>query len=417
MSGSNDTARSAPEKLSLGRLWVLMVTAFVDLVGFALILPLLPFYATRFGADAFTVGILMAVFALAQILTGPMWGRLSDRWGRRPIILGAQLLSAVAFVTFAYADTVWLLLLSRFLQGAGGGTPSVVSAYVSDAVVAEERAKALGWITACTSAGVMIGPAIASLSVGYSHHAPGLIAAGLSVLNLLFAWRWLPESAPRRHRSQRPPLAGEIFTILRHPGRKTSALVWVYAAGMMAFMAMNAVVALFLAARFDVTEENIGWFYFAVGLVSVVMRGVALGPLVARFGEVRVLRLGCLCLGLGMTAAPFADNVWLFALAMVLVPAGTAMLFPCTTSLISRYADPDHVGQTMGVQQAFGGMSRLVGPVWAGAAFQQLGEPTPFWLGGAIVLLTALASLRLHPGEAPKEPARPAAGPGPGVTG
>ncbi len=390
-----------PGKLSLERLWVLMVTAFVDLIGFSLVLPLLPFYATRFGGSAFTVGILIGVFALAQMLFAPFWGWLSDRHGRRPIILAAQALAASAYVTFAFADSVALLLLSRFLQGAGGGTPGVVSAYVADTVDQDERAKALGWISACTSAGVMIGPAIASWSVGWSRAAPGLIAAGLCVLNFLFAWRWLPESSVQRSTKKRS-IRGDLVEILRHPTRKVSALVWIYAAGMMAFMAMNAVTALFLAYRFEITERSIGIFYFAVGAVSVVMRAVILGRLVYRFGEVRVLRLGALTLGIGMIIAPFAISPAQFLIVILLIPAGTAMLFPSTTSLISRYADPDHVGQTLGVQQAFGGVSRLLGPVWAGAAFQQLGEPVPYWLAGGLVLAMALFTLRLSPGEAPR---------------
>ncbi len=175
--------------------------------------------------------------------------------------------------------------------------------------------------------------------------------------------------------------------------------MWIYAAGMMAFMAMNAVLALFLAARFGITERSIGGFYFAVGLVSVVMRAAVLGRLVHRFGEVRVLRLGALVLGCGMALAPFAASPVQFLPAILLVPAGTAMLFPSTTSLISRFADAGHVGQTLGVQQAFSGLSRLLGPVWAGVVFQQIGESVPFWLAGALVLLTALFSLRLRPGE------------------
>ena len=392
------------KKLSLERLWVLMVTAFVDMIGYALIIPLLPFYATRFGADAFTVGLLMAIFALAQMLSSPLWGRLSDHMGRRPVILFSQVLAAAAYVVFAYAESVPLLLLSRFLQGAGGGTPSVVSAYVSDAVQPSERAKALGWITACTSAGVMIGPAIASFSVGYGYHVPGLISAGLCGLNILFVWRWLPESAPKVKKSKpRRSVRGQIGDVLAHPLEATSSLILIYTAGMMAFMAMNAVMALFLASRFGITEESIGWFYFAVGGVSVIMRAILLGALVQRFGEVRILRIGAFLLGLGMIVAPFATTPWQFLSAIILLPAGTALLFPSTTSLVSRYADPEVVGQTMGVQQSFGGMSRLVGPIWAGAAFQHLGEPMPFWLAGALVWLTGIFALRLQPGEARKK--------------
>lgn len=389
-----------------------MVTAFVDMIGFALLLPLLPLYAQRFGADAFTVGLLMASFALAQLICAPLWGRLSDRVGRRPVILTSLSLAAIAFLIFAFAESVFMLLVCRLLQGAGGGNMSVISAYVSDSVGPQERAKGLGWITACTSAGVMIGPAIGALAIGagLGLAAPGLIAAVLCVLNILFAWRWLPESSAREARDkprQPPRIRHQIFNVLRHPTQPTSSLIWIYASGMMAFMAMNGILALFLAHRFAVDESNIGWFYVAVGLVSVVIRGLVLGVVVRRFGEVRVLRIGALLLGSGMSLAPLATTPWLFLMFALLIPTGTALLFPSTTSLVSRYADPREVGQTLGVQQAFGGVSRLLGPIWAGAVFQHIAPGVPFWMGGGLVLLTALFALRLHPGEAPRKPSPP----------
>ncbi|NJL28629.1 MAG: MFS transporter, partial [Thermoanaerobaculia bacterium] len=188
-----------------------------------------------------------------------------------------------------------------------------------------------------------------------------------------------------------------IAGILRNPTQITSTLIWIYAAGMMAFMGMNAVMALFLKARFGITEHNIGWFYVVTGAVSVVMRALILGPLVRRFGEVRVLRGGALCLSAGMCLAPFATSPLSFLAAMVLVPTGTALLFPSTTSLISRYCEPDAVGQTLGVQQGFGGISRLLGPLVAGFVFQHVGTGVPFWLGGGLVFATALFALRLTP--------------------
>lgn len=396
-------------RLSLKRLWVLMVTAFVDMIGFALLLPLVPLYATRFGADAFTVGLLMAAYAFAQMVSAPLWGRLSDHLGRRPVILGAQAVAATAFVTFAYADTVWLLLVCRLVQGAGGGTTSVLSAYVSDSVGPRERAKGLGWLTACTSAGVMIGPAIGSLAIsaGWGLESPGLIAAVLCLLNIAFAWRWLPESSAvvlPSERRERPSIRHQMLTALGHPTLPVNTLIWIYTAGMMAFFAMNAVLALYLADRFGIHEGNIGWYYVVVGGVSVVMRAAVLGAMVQRFGEVRTLRLGALLLGIGMCTAPLAATPVTFLMAILLIPSGTALLFPSTTSLVSRYADPRQMGQTLGVQQAFGGMSRLLGPIWGGAVFQHVGQGMPFWLAGSLVLATALFSLRLHPGEAPRPP-------------
>ncbi|MDA8021090.1 MAG: MFS transporter [Thermoanaerobaculia bacterium] len=396
-------ARSESGGLELSRLWVLMVTAFVDMIGFALVMPLLPFYALRFGADASTIGFLMSSFAFGQLVTAPLWGRLSDRIGRRPVIITAQAIAAGAFLIFAFAGSVWLLFVCRILQGVGAGSLGTVSAFVSDVVEPRRRAEALGWITACTSAGVMVGPAIGSLTVGLSQAAPGVIAASMSLLNMIFAFYWLHEPktpTQGQEKTRRAPIRGQLLEVIGHPLRRVHSLIWIYTAGMMAFMAMTGVMALYLEEVFGITERNIGWFYVAVGAVSVVMRGLILGKLVNRLGEVRVLRLGALSLGLGMIGVTLAAGPWLFAFALLLVPTGTALLFPCTTSLVTRYARKDQVGQTVGVQQAFGGMSRLLAPIWAGLVFESVGVREPFWIGGALVLLTALVALRLAPGEA-----------------
>ncbi len=387
----NEISRRPPggiEGGELQRLWVLMTTAFVDMLGYALIFPLMPLYAKDFGANAFTIGLLLAAFALAQLLTAPLWGRLSDRVGRRPVIIGGQALSALAFLVFAFASTltpaagagqwslpVWLLLASRFAQGAGGGTISANHAYIGDAVKPEQRAKALGWVTACSSAGVMIGPAIGSLSLAWSGNdaTPGIIAAGLCTASALFAWRWLPESSPseaRKEPRERPPLLGSVIAVVLRPARTVHSMILVYSSGMLAFMAGAGIVSLYLSDRFGITKTEIGYFYVVTGFVSVVMRGLLLGPLVKLLGEIRVVRLGALTIATGFTVAPLANSPGLFLVAILAMPTGTALLFPSTTSLISRYAERGETGQMHGVQQAFGGTARLLAPVGAGAAYQ-----------------------------------------------
>lgn len=392
--------------LSLRRLWVLMVSAFVDMIGFALILPLLPLYAKEFGADPFTIGILLASFAFAQLATAPFWGKVSDRIGRRPVIIGGQFLSAVAFLVFAAADSVWLLLLSRLAQGAGGGTLSAVQAYIVDSAAPDERARAIGWITACTSAGVMIGPGIASLAVRWTTSAPGLIAAMLCVVNILFAWHWLPESATpgqREETTSRRPIWQSVAQVLRRPTAPAPTLIWIYAGGMLAFMSVAGLMSLYLSDRFGITKETIGGYYVVIGMVSVIMRALILGFLVKHFGEVRVLRLGAMSLIIGLASAPLTQGPWQFLLAIVFVPIGTALLFPSTTSLISRHSAVSEMGQTLGVQQTFGGVSRFVAPIWAGAVYQGYGSAMPFWISAGIMVLLGLFSLRLHPGETLKQ--------------
>ena len=376
------------------RLWVLMLTVLVDMMGFLIVLPLLPFYAERLGASPFEVGALVSSFALAQLATAPLWGRLSDRYGRRPMILAGTLISAIAYVLFESADAVWLLYLSRLVQGAGAGTVGVVQAYLSDSVPEEERAKALGWLTAASSAGVMIGPAIASLSAGLGLIGPGYLAAGLCGLNFVFALTLLPESSSREHRPERKQTRGAtrraVLQILTRPAGPTGAPIWIYAFGMMAFMAMNGVLALYLERRFGVTEATIGWLYVYVGGVSLIMRTLVLGPAVRRFGEVGALRLGALSMAVALASLPLAATIWQLALAALFMPVGTALLFPSTTSQTSRNAPRGQTGLLLGVQQLFGGVARMVGPLWSGAIFQHLGIRAPFFVAAGLMLAVRL---------------------------
>ncbi|MEE8367521.1 MAG: MFS transporter [Thermoanaerobaculia bacterium] len=379
------------------RLGVLMATVFIDMIGFLIVLPLLPFYAEKLGATPFVVGALISSFAVAQLASAPIWGRLSDKYGRRPMILSGLLISAVAYVLFESADSTWLLFLSRFVQGFGGGTVGVVQAYLSDSVAKQDRAKAFGWLTAATSAGVMVGPAIGSLAASYGTIGPGYLAAIFCVVNFAFAFFWLKETAPTR--TARPGRSGEevpstprgsirraIGEILRHPRSLVAKLVWIYSLGMMAFMAMNGVLALFLERQFGVNEATIGWFFVYVGGVSLLMRSLILGPAVRRFGEVPVMRAGAISIGLGLVTLPLARNFWELGAAVLLIPIGTALLFPTTTSLVSHCAPEEQTGLTLGVQQAFGGVARMLGPLWAGAVFQYFGVAMPFWLAAGFMV-------------------------------
>jgi MFS family permease len=377
--------------IPLARLAVLMATGCLDMMGMLMVLPLVPFYAKRMGASDTMVGVLAGSHAFAMLLTAPVWGRLSDRFGRRPSILLGLVASGIAFLVFAVTNNLWVLLLSRLFQGAGAGTIGVVQAYISDTVEPGQRAKALGWFTAATSAGVMIGPVIGSLASRIGPHAPGFIAAGLALLNVTAAFWLLPEPPRTTSLSVRRHLRHAIADIFRHPLTPAHRMIWIYTAGMMAFMAMNGILALFLQRRFGVTTSTIGYFYLYVGGIGLLMRGGVLGRLVDKLGDVRVLRLGALSIALGQALVPFARNVPVLVALMALVPIGTAMLFPATTAQVSRHAPAGHVGEFMGLQQLMGGVSRVLAPVWAGAAFQHLGIDWPFWI--AATLMTAVGAL------------------------
>lgn len=388
----------------LQRLWVLMVTAFVDTLGSFLVIALLPFYAQRYGASAFEVGALVAVFSLAQTLTTPLWGRASDRLGRRPVLLLGLAVSAVSYVVFAYADSIWLLMMSRLAQGVGGGTVSVVFAYISDAVPPDRRAQSIGWVTAATSLAAMIGPSLGSFAVRLSPEAPGLVTAAICGVAILLAWLRLSEPGARGGPQEKTPsLARSLLDVVARPARPQSTLVWIYVAGQLAFTAMMAMAALFLERRFGVDETTI-WIFFAfVPGISLLVRVAILGGAVRQFGEARVLRIGALCFGIGLLGMPLPHTVAGLAAIVALIPLGFSLLFPSTTALVTRHCrNQREVGQVLGVQQAYGGLSRILGPLVAGVAFEHLGIGSPFWLTGGLLLALIAVTVRVDlaaPGE------------------
>lgn len=391
---SSDDLPSDGGKTAFGKLVVLMITAFIDMLGLLMILPLLPFYAKNLGAGGFVVGLLVSSFSVAQLLSAPMWGRFSDRYGRRPALMVGLGASAVAYVVFAYADSLWLLFLSRIVQGAGGGTVSVIQAYVADATKPEDRAKSLGWLSAATNAGVALGPVIGSWVQHWSAHTPGLVAAALCVVNMAFARKYLTEirkpggSSTDGSKSVRRSSREAVFRVLSHPSEPSSRLILIYAIAIGAFQGTTAILALFLAWRFGVTADTIGYFFMYIGVLSVVVRALILGRLVDRVGEPRLSRWGVVFLAVGLVGVSLSHDYFTLALAVGMLPLGTAFTFPCVTAMLSRVVSSSERGLYMGVQQTYGGITRVAFPVILGAAFDYLGEPTPFLISAAMVLAT-----------------------------
>jgi len=395
MSGAHRTGQ-------FRRLAVLIAVNFVDMIGFMIVLPLLPFYALKLQASPETIGRLIASFSVAQLVSAPIWGRVSDRYGRRPALLIGLSASAAAYVVFGLAHSVWLLFLSRLVQGAGGGTTGVAQAYVADTVDPADRARALGWLSAATSAGVMLGPAIGSFAAHFGQAAPGMIAAALCLINVFFAWKWLPEShkepsaLPARGRK---PIWHPAWMALRHPGTPIARLLWIYGVGMIAFASMTSVLALYLGVEFGIDEKSIGYIFLYVGVLSFVMRSLLLGPIVDQIGETWAMRIGTLLLVLGLALYPLPRDLWTLAVVIPLVPIGTALLFPATTSLMSRYSEPGELGTTMGVAQTFAGLARVLAPILATITFQRLGHGWPFYVAGGFVALVGIMAFQVdvHP--------------------
>src|SRR2546421_3992854 len=399
------------------KLFTLMVTAFVDMVGLLMIIPLLPFYVKTLGGSGVNVlgfhmgvgllsGIIVAAFTFAQLLSAPAWGRFSDRVGRRPTLLIALGASAAAYLIFGFAHSLVVLFLSRIVQGAGGGTVGVIQAYVADSTDPKDRARALGWLSATTNLGVALGPVLGSFALALGkrdlmpgartlemgHAAPGIMAAALCLLNMIFAARFLNES--RDFTEQ--PQAGEvrrsssqvIWRVISHSREPSSRLIWIYAIAIGAFQGSFSVLALFLNVRFQVTKETIGYFFMYVGAISVFTRVLLLGRMVDWLGEANLSRLGLVFLAAGVVGMPLSRNLGMLAIAVALIPLGTAFTFPCVTALLSRVTATRERGLYMGMQQTYGGVARIIAPLFFGWAFDSIGVSAPYFFSSAFLLAT-----------------------------
>jgi MFS family permease len=415
------------------KLFALMATAFIDMLGLLMIIPILPFYVkTLTGSGIYfwgwhigigtIMGFIVASFTLAQLLSAPMWGRFSDRVGRRPTLIIALGASAIAYLIFGFAHSLLLLFLSRLVQGAGGGTVGVIQAYVADTTDPKDRARALGWLSATTNLGVTLGPVFGAVaitlgtydllpgpsSLRMGHAAPGILAAALCILNMAFAARFLTESRV----VSEPPKEGEItrtsrqtiWRVVSHSSEPSSRLIWIYAISIGAFQGSFSVLALFLNVRFGVTEHTIGYFFTYVGSISVFARVLLLGRMVDWLGEANLSRLGLILLTAGVVGMPLSRNLWMLAIAVALIPLGTAFTFPCVTALLSRVISQRERGLYMGMQQTYGGIARVIAPFFFGWTFDHLGPSSPYFFSAAFIFGTIFLGFGLDQYARPKLP-------------
>lgn len=376
---------------------VLFATVLVDMIGFGIVLPLLPFYAESMGATPLEVTLLVASFSAMQLVATPIWGRVSDRRGRRPLIVAGLFASAVSYLIFGMAETLPVLFLSRMAAGAAGGTISVAHAYVADTTRAEDRARGMGLVGAAAGVGVMVGPAIGGFFSRWGLGAPGFVAAALCLVNAGAALFLLGESRPvsapgAPRRGEAATLRGWVGALTRFP---LSLLLGVYFLSISSFAAMTSVLALYAERAFGVGAQGMGVVFTIAGAVTVLVRGVLLGPLVRRYGEPRTVRLGALSLAAALVLVSVIPNAWWLGLTVTLHAVGAGTLFPVLASLVSRATDAHSQGSILGGSQVVGGLGRVTGPIWAGLLFQRLGIATPFFVGATAVAVALVLALRI----------------------
>ena len=380
---------------------IIFVTVFIDLLGFGIIIPLMPFYATHFGASAFEVGMLATSFSLMQFLFAPLWGRWSDVIGRRPVIVIGLLGSAVSYLTFGLAESLSLLFVSRCLAGVAGANISTAQAFIADSTTPENRAKGMGMVGAAFGLGFIFGPALGGFLSQWGYQTPALFAAALSFVNFIAALALLPESLPpdRRTTARRRTRLQAFEHALNRP-RLPTVLV-VYFLIVSAFASFESMFALYSQARFGFTSVTIGYLFAGVGVVLAVVQGLLVGRVVTRVGEHRLAPAAIALLSVGLGFVALAPGIPALAAACGIVAIGMGFQSPSMLSVISQLSDPADQGSVLGVSQSLGSLARIVGPLWGGFVFDRFGHAAPFISAAVLMSIACVLSLVAFSGYTP----------------
>jgi DHA1 family tetracycline resistance protein-like MFS transporter len=380
----------------------LFLIVFVDLIGFGIIIPLLPFFGEHFHASPAEVGLLMATYSFTQFLAAPLWGRLSDHVGRRPVLMLSLAGIAASYVWLGFAETLTALFASRALGGVMAGNIAVAFAYAADVTDTRNRAKGMGMIGAAFGLGFIFGPAIGGLLAGpdpshADYQTPALAAAGLSLLALSLAAILLKESlsAEARTRYLETPPVGRWDRFRRSLSRpEVAQLLLLTFLSHFVFSGMESTFAMWSRRQFDWGPEQNGYLFAFVGVVSAAVQGGLVGRLARRLGEACLIISGAGALALGMLLIPFAANLPFLIATMMIVACGFSLLSPALTSLVSLQADAGTQGGMMGVSRSATTLARIVGPAWAGLVFLYLGKDWPYFSGALVMaMVTGLGLL------------------------
>ncbi len=345
---------------------IIFVTVVIDMIGFGIVIPVLPLYAERFGASTLAIGLLAGVYSLMQLVCAPLFGRLSDRIGRRPVLLTSICGTAIGFAVMGMANTLWMLFLARIIDGISGGNISTAQAYIADITPAEDRSKSMGLIGAAFGIGFVFGPMIGGWASKSSLQAPFYFAAALAALNAVLVFFILPESLDREHRS-RPHEDASIAEVFRHgKGWVLGSIMLTYLFSITGFAIMTTLFALFTEHRFGYDARHNGYLFAYIGTLGVVIQGGLLGRLVKAFGEKTLATLGAAFLAVSMFALPLCNGLGILMIVCGGIALGNGFLTPTLNGLASRNVDRSWQGRAMGLMQSSGSLGRFLGPMLAG---------------------------------------------------
>jgi MFS transporter, DHA1 family, tetracycline resistance protein len=368
---------------------VLLLVVFINLVGFGVVIPLLPFYAKAMHAAPWQVTTMFAAYSLGQFFGEPFWGRLSDRIGRRPVLIVTIIANAIAYLALAFAPNIWIAMAIRLVGGFGSGNISTIQGYMADVTPPEKRAGRMGLLGSAFGAGFVIGPSLGGLlahpSAGQlGFQIPLFVAAGMAALAAVGVLLFVAESrAPSAPGVKQPGRREALSAASAHPILSRVLLVTLVSTG--AFAGMESIFGLWANARFDWGPREVGLCFAVIGVIASLGQGLLTGRLARRFGEGRVLTTGLAIICVSLFISPFVTHPGLAIVAVGCTAFGQSLVFPCVAALISRASPPDRQGQMLGLNMAAGSLARIGGPLLAGPLFG-LAIGGPYWFGAALTV-------------------------------
>lgn len=367
----------------LSPLGIVFTTVLIDLIGFGIVIPIVPLYAEKFGASAIQIGLLTGSYALMQLIFAPIWGRVSDHYGRRPVILGSLVGSSVAWLMFGFAGALWVLFVARILDGISGASYAAAQAYVADITTDEERVRGMGLIGAAFGLGFIIGPGIGGALGAIDPRLPFIVAAAVAMLNFLIAWKRLPESRPK---GSRTGVSESRWSALGRAvvSRDIGPLIWISFLGSLGFVGMESVFALYGNRQFGFGLAQTGLVFMFIGVFAAIVQGGVAHRLTDRFGEWPILRTGLWLTAASLILLGLVEHVWALLPVLALLALGSGLTFPTVSALVSQRASDSAQGGMLGVLASAGGLARLIAPIGATALFQVVGISSPLIIGGLL---------------------------------
>jgi DHA1 family tetracycline resistance protein-like MFS transporter len=376
------------------KIGIVFLIVFIDLVGFGIVIPILPLYAEEFGPSPVIFGLLMASFSIMQFIAAPILGRLSDRVGRRPVLLVSLLGSAFGYVLFGIAGSIGMLFASRIIDGISGGNISTAQAVIADITGPEDRAKGMGIIGAAFGLGFILGPAIGALLVTVAPWLPGIGAAVASLVAFVLVLLRLPETLDleaKREARRHPLNLGSLAEVLSHP-LVGLCLLMVFLT-IFACANFETTFAQFAKLRFSYSTSTIAWLFVYAGVLGAIVQGGLVGRLARRFGEIRLIVVGTSLSFVALGFLPYAPSRGPLLVILAVLALGQGIAHPSLSAFTSKLVAPDEVGGVMGVYQGISSLARIIGPFWGEVIYGAIGFAWPFRTGSIFMLLAAVVAL------------------------